>query len=248
MAETGDRSGLRYAVSATEIAKMFGASTPSTVSNWRARHADFPMPLTTGHNAQFDVDEILSWARRPDTPARLEKPSAMWWWEKTVDAVRAVVDLSPRTGTGNPLRGHLIAVVLLHAALCGEVQGVRASAGRWKALVGSAEPADDLLRTRGGSRRPIRRCRIFSSHRSTGSACPPRRSPRCFVASTRPRRMVPRHANFSMSCSSASALRSTASRPSRPRATSWPTSSPAWPEQLPGRSSTTPASARAACC
>ena len=145
MAETGDRSGLRYLVSATEIAKMFGASTPSTVSNWRARHADFPMPLTRGHNAQFDVDEILGWARRPDTPARLEKPPATWWWEKVVDAVRAVVDLAPRTGTGNPLRGHLAAVVLLHAALCGEMQGVRASAAGWKALAGSSRPADDLL-------------------------------------------------------------------------------------------------------
>ena len=133
--------GLRYVVSATEIADLFGTTSPSTVSNWRARHADFPMPLMRGHNAPFELDEILAWARRPDTPARFDAaPSAEWWWGKTVDAVRAVVDVPRTTAAVNPLRGYLSAIVLLRAALVGDVPGVRASARRWTSMMSAHDP------------------------------------------------------------------------------------------------------------
>ena len=142
---TDQATSLRHVVSATEIADILGATSSSTVSNWRARHADFPMPLMRTHNAPFDLDEVLAWARRPDTPARLKAPlSAEWWWEKTVDAVRAVVGAPRTTDSMNPLRSHLAAVVLLRAALVGEVPGVRASARRWAGLVASTDPAPAL--------------------------------------------------------------------------------------------------------
>ena len=142
---TDESTGLRHVVSATEIAEILGAGSSSTVSNWRARHADFPMPLMRGHNAPFDLDEVLAWARRPDTPARLKGAlPAEWWWGKTVDAVRAAVGV-PRTGDSpNPLRNHLAAVVLLRAALVGEVPRVRPSFKRWAALLTSPDPAAQL--------------------------------------------------------------------------------------------------------
>ena len=136
-----DRTGLRYVVSATEIAELVGASTASTVSNWRARHPDFPMPVMRGHNAPFELDDVLAWIRRADTPAHLkESLNAEWWWGKTVDAVRAVVDLPRTTGTVSPLRNYLSALVLLRAALVGDVRGVRGSARRWTALVTASDP------------------------------------------------------------------------------------------------------------
>ncbi len=147
MADPGTEqpTSLRHVVSATEIAEILGATSSSTVSNWRARHADFPMPLMRTHNAPFDLDEVLAWARRPDTPARLKAPlPAEWWWGKTVDAVRAAVGAPRTTDSVNPLRNHLTAVVLLRAALVGEIPGVRASARRWAGLVASTDPAMGL--------------------------------------------------------------------------------------------------------
>ncbi|MGW6729949.1 N-6 DNA methylase [Nocardia sp. NPDC055029] len=51
-------------VAAAEIARMAGV-TRATVSNWRRRHADFPVPVTGGSEARplFDLGEVQQWLR-----------------------------------------------------------------------------------------------------------------------------------------------------------------------------------------
>jgi N-6 DNA Methylase len=141
MADQPSDDGLRYVVSVSEIGSLLDANSVSTVSNWRARHADFPVPVTQGHNAQFDVDDVLTWGRRPDTPGRLTGLDSMWWWRKALDAVRVEAVVGAQNHARNPVKSALGAIVLLHAALRGEVQGVRPSARRWDGIVAAPDPA-----------------------------------------------------------------------------------------------------------
>src|SRR5262245_2623688 len=145
MADRPSDDGLRYVVSVSEIGSLLDANSVSTVSNWRARHADFPVPVTQGHNAQFDVDDVLTWGRRPDTPGRLIPLDSMWWWRKALDAVRVEAVVGAQHDARNPVRSALAAIVLLHAALRGDVQGVRPSGRRWDAIIAARDPAVGLV-------------------------------------------------------------------------------------------------------
>ena len=50
----------------------------------------------------------------------------MWWWEKAIEAVRVEAVVGAQSQARNPVRSYLAAIVLLHAALRGELDGVRA--------------------------------------------------------------------------------------------------------------------------
>lgn len=151
MADVTVPSTLRLLVSAKDIADLFLETTDigeaarktraSIISNWRARHASFPFPVIGGHNAQFDLDDIIKWAQRDDTPARrvaLPVPPT-WWWAKTVDALRTELGMMVGRTGGDPLRAYLCAVILLRAALVEGVAGVRTAPRRWEAIRSSAD-------------------------------------------------------------------------------------------------------------
>lgn len=55
------------AVSTSEIAREFGV-LPASVSNWRARHADFPAAVgETSRGPLFDLEEVREWYATRDT-------------------------------------------------------------------------------------------------------------------------------------------------------------------------------------
>jgi hypothetical protein len=132
---------LRILVSSTDIAELLGVRNVSTISNWRARHADFPSPAVSGHNALFDVDDVLTWARRTDTPAHPTVPTPTWWWEKTVDAFRREADQRTTDSGGDAVRTYLIAMVLLRAAITGELDGPHSDrhARTWSDLIAARD-------------------------------------------------------------------------------------------------------------
>ena len=55
-------------VSLTEIANIVGVK-PSAVSNWRARHKDFPSPIDRSARGDlFSLDQVLDWLRARKYP------------------------------------------------------------------------------------------------------------------------------------------------------------------------------------
>ncbi len=178
---------LRYVVSASEIADLLGA----TQRLRREQLESSPCRLPAAADAAATTPSSTSTTSWPGpggpTPRRGSRLSAKWWWEKTVDAVRAVVDLPPTEQLGEPAARAPVAVVLLHAALHGDVPGVRASAtavagrrpgrrSRLTALDDEARRLEDavpslrglLVEPLGGGRRP-------SVGAVRGSASPRRR-------------------------------------------------------------------------
>ena len=131
---------LRLVATNRQLVELFGLSGPTVLYNWRDRHEDFAAAVLTHQPATYDVDRVVEWARRTDSPARLRRRPA-WWWSRTVEAVR---DAS--TGDLEATRRGLAAVVLLRTALTGEVRSVRAARKRWEELPFTADPTAAAVR------------------------------------------------------------------------------------------------------
>src|SRR4051794_9697126 len=98
-----------------DLVRLFKVTSPSTIANWRTRYDDFPNPRTgrMSSSVVFDLDEVLAWARRGDTPAKLRHDPG-WWWDRTVDALYRQTG-APARADGR-MRDYLASFVLLHAA------------------------------------------------------------------------------------------------------------------------------------
>ena len=126
---------LRLTATQRQLVELFELRGPAALTNWVRRYGPDPetglskavaVPANPTTDRRYDLDEVVAWARRDDTPAKL-RPKPAWWWRRAVAAWQAVMldELGTATRPASELRSYVAALVLGVAALAGQVRRVR---------------------------------------------------------------------------------------------------------------------------
>ena len=129
-----DAPRLRLTATQRQLVELFDLRGPAAATNWVRRYGPdpetglskaVPFPQPDDHR-RYDLDDVVAWARRDDTPAKL-RPKPAWWWRRAVAAWQAA--MLDEVGSGDEvhheLRSYVAALVLGVAALAGQVRRVR---------------------------------------------------------------------------------------------------------------------------
>ncbi|WP_373069945.1 N-6 DNA methylase [Gemmatimonas sp.] len=129
------QTGSKRRVSVSEIAQLAGVGS-SAVSNWRKRHADFPLPLAGNSVDLFELTEVTDWLslHGKDVAPLDEHETLRRLWNSWIDGARS-------RDTGSP--GHA-ALLFLQALFLREYRDRTSAAlplpeSLWQRIVGSSE-------------------------------------------------------------------------------------------------------------